>query len=347
MKETIELNHSISMKKNPNSGIEILKVILTFFILVYHCNYKNSYNNEILNIFNHIVPFYFSTYSVIFFYFSYNILSSKNIIRIKQRLLRLLIPYTFWPLIFSVMHILSYKKKINPNYLIRDISIQLILGRRIYFVFWLQFNLIMSFLLISIIFLFFKKYHLYIFQTMLLMEFILEYSGNNEKFFELYNEDIKRSIGRILKMMIIALVGFLLSSIKMLNFLKNHKIKSICFTLASFSFIIYLNIFYSNYYFLEGIYLILGSIFLMISFAFLPLNKITYMKLIFLIKQCTSYTAGIYYLHIKVQNYFGKNIIIMRDGTLSGCAFNYLICYSICFFGMKLFRRTKFKYLFI
>ena len=182
---------------------------------------------------------------------------------------------------------------------------------------------------------------------MLLLEFILEYSGNNEKFFELYNEDIKRSMGRILKMMIIALVGFLLSSIKMLNFLKNHKIKSICFTLASFSFIIYLNIFYSNYYFLEGIYLILGSIFLMISFAFLPLNKITYMKLIFLIKQCTSYTAGIYYLHIKVQNYFGKNIIIMRDGTLSGCAFNYLICYSICFFGMKLFRRTKFKYLFI
>ena len=347
MKETIELNHSISMKKNPNSGIEILKVILTFFILVYHCSNQNAYNSEILNIFNHVVPFYFSTYFLIFFYFSYNILSSKNIVRIKQRLLRVLIPYIFWPLIFSVIHILSYKKKININYLIRDIAIQLILGRRIYFVFWFQFNLIMSFLLISIIFLFFKKYHLYIFQSLFLMEFILEYSGNNDKFFELFNEDIKRSVGRILKMMVIALAGFLLSSIKMLNFLKNHKIKSICFILSSFTLIIYLNLFYSNFYFLEGIYLILGSIFLMIPFAFLPLNKITNMKIIFLIKQWTSYTAGIYYLHIKVHKYFGKNLIIMRDGTLMGCAFNYLICYSICFFGMKIFRRTKFKYLFI
>ena len=111
MKETIELNHSISMKKNPNSGIEILKVILTFFILVYHCSNQNAYNSEILNIFNHVVPFYFSTYFLIFFYFSYNILSSKNTVRIKQRLLRVLIPYIFWPLIFSVIHILSYKKK--------------------------------------------------------------------------------------------------------------------------------------------------------------------------------------------------------------------------------------------
>lgn len=347
MKETIDLNHSIAMKKNPNSGIEILKVILTFFILVYHCSNQITYKSQILNIFNHVVPFYFSTYFLIFFYFSYNIFSSKNIIRIKQRLLRVVIPYIFWPLIFAIIHILSYKKKINPNYILRDISIQLILGRRTYFVFWFQFNIIMSFLLITIIFLFFKKYNLYIFQSMFLMEFFLEYSGNNEKFFESYNEDIKRSIGRILKMMTIALVGFLLSSIKMLNFLKNHKIKSICFTLAAFILIIYLNIFFSNYYFLEGIYLILGSIFLMIPFAFMPLNKITNMKFIFLIKQWTSYTAGIYYLHIKVHKYFGKNLIIMRDGTLMGCAFNYLICYSICFFGMKIFRRTKFKYLFI
>ena len=148
-------------------------------------------------------------------------------------------------------------------------------------------------------------------------------------------------------MIIFAITGFFLSSIKLLNHLKYHKIKSIFLSIASFVIIIFLKIYFSNYYFLEGIFLILGSIPLLIVFALLPIDHITNMTAIFLIKQSTSYTAGVYYLHVKVLRYFEDSIDIFKDGELRGCALNYLICYSICFVGMKLFGKTKLKYLFI
>lgn len=347
MKESFELKHSISIKKNLNSGIDILKVILTFLILVYHLINQNLLDNKTKKILIEIVPFYFSTSLVIFFYFSYNIFSFRNISQIKLRFLRIIIPYIFWPLIFSVLHIISYDKRIKMNNLLRDLYIQLIIGRRIYFVFWFQFNLIIICFIISIIILTFKKSFLYIFQIMLIFAYIFEYFGISKKILENYNEDIKGSIGRTFKMILFALTGFLLSSIKILNNLKNNKMKSIFLSIFTFVLMICIKIYFSEYYFLEGIFLILGSTSLMIFFAFLPLNKITNMSIIFLIKQSTSYTAGVYYLHIRVQKYFKDSVIMMRDGSLIGCALNYLICYCICFCGMKLFGKTIFKYLFI
>ena len=347
MQDIIELNYSISVKKSPNSGIEILKIILTFLILVYHSLSENIDDNETLKIFIQIVPLYFSTFFLIFFYFIYNIFSSRNISKIKERFTRILIPYLYWPFLFSVLNIISTDKKIKKNHIIRDLFIQIIIGRRIYFVFWFQFNLIIISLIFTIILFSFKKFHINIFLAIFLFAYFFEYLGFSEKFFSSYNEEIKRSIGRTLKMMIFAITGFFLSSIKMLNHLKYHKIKSILLSVVSFVIIIYLKIYFSDYYFLEGIFLILGSISLLIAFALLPLSNITNMTVVFLIKQSTSYTAGVYYLHVKVLRYFEDSIDIFKDGELRGCALNYLICYSICFIGMKLFGKTKFKYLFI
>ena len=44
--------------------------------------------------------FYFPTYFLINFYFSYFIFSSRSILRIKQRLTRFVIPYFIWPFLF-------------------------------------------------------------------------------------------------------------------------------------------------------------------------------------------------------------------------------------------------------
>ena len=46
----IELNYSKPTKNVPNFGIELLKTILFFFILVYHCYYQNLGENKILKI---------------------------------------------------------------------------------------------------------------------------------------------------------------------------------------------------------------------------------------------------------------------------------------------------------
>ena len=347
MKDVIELNYSMSVRKSLNSGIEILKLILTFLILLYHSLNENTIENKILKILIKIVPLYFSTFFLIFFYFAYSIFSSRNIIKIRQRFIRLLVPYIYWPFIFLVLHAFLNDKKIKTNNLLRDFFIQLLIGRRIYFIFWFQFNLLFIMLIFSIITLFFKKFYLHIFILLFVISYLVEYLGFVELIFLNYNEDLKRSVGRIFKMMIFAITGFFLSSVKLLNNLKKRKIQNIIISIISSGIIIVLKIYLSNYYFLEGIFLILGSVFLMVSFALLPLANISNMTITFLIKQSTSYTAGIYYLHFKVLKYLENNITIFEEGTLRGCALNYLICYSICFVGMKTIGKTRFKYLFI
>lgn len=345
--DAIELNYSITIKKHPNSGIEILKTILTFLILVYHCSDKDLSDNKIIVAFMEIFPFYFPTYFLINFYFSYFIFSSRNITRIKLRFTRLVIPYIIWPFIFLSIKVLTYKKNIPINKITYDSFSQLIIGRGIYFVFWYQFNMIFIFLIFSIIILSFKKYHLYIFQTLLIISYILEFFGFTEKFFGDYSEDIRRSIGRTIKMLIFSILGFLLSSVKMLNFFKRYKTKSICFSFTSLVFIIYYKVYFLKFYCFEGIFLALGAICLLIFFALLPLDNLTNMTIIFLIKQMTSYTAGVYFIHVKIMQIFNNSITIFRTGEIRGCVLNYLICHSICFVGMKLFGKSKLKYLFI
>ena len=134
MKDIIELNYSISTKKSLNSGIEILKVILTFLILVYHSLKENIVDNKvnrIEKILIKIVPLYFSTFFVIFFYFTYNIFSSRNIKKIKERFIRLIVPYIYWPFIFSALQYFLYDKKLKTHNLLRDFFIQMLIGRRI------------------------------------------------------------------------------------------------------------------------------------------------------------------------------------------------------------------------
>ena len=67
----------------------------------------------------------------------------------------------------------------------------------------------------------------------------------------------------------------------------------------------------------------------------------------FIIKHMTNYTGGIYYLHTKINNILSSKLLIMKNKTFIGCILNYLLCYSICFLGIKTLRKTQLKYLFI
>ena len=82
-------------------GTEILRMILSFFIVVVHLHNKNGTNIifksfAILNL-----EFYVPTFFIISFYFSYKIFVSENINKIKQRFIRIL-PY------FNSLYNLAY-----------------------------------------------------------------------------------------------------------------------------------------------------------------------------------------------------------------------------------------------
>lgn len=79
-----------------NLGIEILRMILCFWVISFHfAGNTNKIKYKILNTFYHV-----PTFMLISFYFSYNTFISNDITKCKKRLERLLIPYIIWPIIF-------------------------------------------------------------------------------------------------------------------------------------------------------------------------------------------------------------------------------------------------------
>ena len=272
-------------------------------------------------------------------------LSSKNLTKIKKRFLKLIVPYFLWPIIFYIINAFLNDSK-SHNYSLKDLSYQLIIGRSIACVFWYQFNLTIITILFCIIILCSNKYYFHILGSILLLIYIFDYFQCSEILFNQYSDNIRRSVGRISKMLFFSILGFLLSSIKILPFLKQYRIITIFISFPITFIIIFFKLFISEIYIYESLFMNLGVMNLFIFFYMLPFEYITFGPCIFLIKQITSYSSGIYFIHIKIIEYFDNSFQAFQERTLIGCALNYIICYCICFIGMKIFGKTKMRNLF-
>ena len=108
----------------------------------------------------------------------------------------------------------------------------------------------------------------------------------------------------------------------------------------------------SNYYIFSiingfsssGIKQIFISFFLFTFFSLLPLEYLN-SKILFIIKQITKYTQGIYCLHFLFQYYM--KLKFDKKGSLIGCIILYIISYLISFIGFSIFNKTKLKFLFV
>lgn len=97
----IELNNK-NKKKKIYLGIEILRMILSFLIVIVHFYNKNYAKTTILKFPFKNLCFYIPTFFVISFYFSNNSFISRNIPKINLRFKRILIPYCIWPILFWI-----------------------------------------------------------------------------------------------------------------------------------------------------------------------------------------------------------------------------------------------------
>ena len=179
-------------------------------------------------------------------------MSNKNITQIYKRFLKLIVPYIAWPLFFFTMNSLSTDRR-TEKYSLRDLFIQLTVGRGIACVFWYQFNLIMINMIFCLIIFCLNKFHLHFFHIIFLILYMLEYFGFLENLFVSYRDNIKRSIGRIPKMIVFSIIGYALSSKRILIFLKDYRIFSICISFFTSFSIIYFKFYISESY----IYLLL------------------------------------------------------------------------------------------
>ena len=131
-----------NVRKKKNYGLEILRMFMSFWIVLNHL-YKPKNKRIKIIIIEH--KFHVPTFLILSFYFLNSNLLLRNIKKIKERLERLLIPFIIYPtLTFIVYNFLYFffdfkSLKTNLYQLIR----QLIVGRGIYGILWFHFNLIL------------------------------------------------------------------------------------------------------------------------------------------------------------------------------------------------------------
>ncbi len=338
-------NKSNLLSLNINFGIELLRMILCFWIILFHFggdNNKKKY--KILNTFFHV-----PTFMIISFYFSYKIFSSKNILKIKLRLERLLIPFLIIPIIkFVIIILLEYPRinKINIKELFIELLLNYITGYNIIVPLWFVHILIIITILFEIIYLLFRNHYLFVLQSLAIISYYLQYSEINFKIFNNYRSHL-RAVSHFAEMIPIATTGLNLGYIKILDFLKNYRVKSIFFSIIILLFIYNFNILgeFRGFYY-SGIKQNIAALCLFFIFSLIPFEKIINNKYCFIIiRKISSYTGGIYYFHPIIKDILNK-IKYLTNQPLLTCIIIYIIGYLICLIGTKIFKKTKFKYLF-
>ena len=313
----IEQNQNI--KKEFNNGIQSLRMILSFLILQYHCLNQKKIKSKIIKRLVNANGFYVPTFLVISYYFSFKIINSRNIIKMKSRLKRLFIPYIIWPIIFFIIYKIVfyfYYKKIG--FTLKDLIIQLLTAKRIHMVFWFQCNLILSFVLLSIFVLLIKINYLFIIQLIGILGYFFHSFYHYYKILDKYMYEVRMLIKDFSKVLFYSAIGISLGSLIDINFLRKERFKVIIFCLFILyllrDFLIIINLFYYLRCIIYGI----GSVSLFILFSVLPLDYIRNKKINLIIVHATNYTAGVYYLHTQIW------LILRKNGTLYGCFINYL-----------------------
>ena len=114
---------------------------------------------------------------------------------------RITIPYIIWPiLIFIENNIYYYIKYHHKKYSLKNLILQLLVGRKINNVFWFQFNLIFISVIILIVTFIFPEKLIYHFLILLAVyAYVFDLKEYNSKIFSQYN---------INRMVILFLCGF-------------------------------------------------------------------------------------------------------------------------------------------
>jgi fucose 4-O-acetylase-like acetyltransferase len=332
-----------------NLGIQIFRMILCFWVVLDHCLIKENRSAFYILLKNRLhVP----SFILISFYFSYNIITKRNVNKIKKRFERLLIPYFIFPIIILFINNFSFSyfkfNILGGVITFRDLILQYIIGRKFIAVFWYQFYLIWTTLLFIIISFLMKDNYLFVLELIYMLSYILRYSDLNYIFFENFGGNIKLSIGIFVEIMPMSISGSLLASLNIFELLNKHYKKTIFFAFGWLIIIYKYNIFTNIKGFVYGgIILDICSILSFIIFYLSPINYFQSHIFYKTIYQITNYTQGIYSLHLIMQKSLNSKFITVKNGNFIGCIIIYIFSYFISFIGEKITKKTKLKYLFI
>ena len=331
-----------------NLGIEFLRFILCLWVVVIHCSTIKKEHSKYLG-----RSFHVPTFILISFYFYYKILTNRIINKIIARFQRLLVPYILWPIIILISNnlllLIFSIGQFNNKLTLYDLYIQLLTGARYHNIFWFQFNIIIISLFFTIISFIFKINSIKVFQLMGVASLYIHISMINYNIFNSYTFKLRQSLGSIIELTPLAVIGCIFWSTKILQYKIiyniNFPIMMFCIIYIFFRFDIF--IYYPGFWYPNVFLNIFASITLFLLFGSLSLDNIKNSIPKIIIKIITKFTGGIYYLHIIYRCYLRKYSSYFNKKTYLGSFIIYIICYFNCFFGYKLFYNSKLKYLFI
>ena len=285
-------------------------MFFSYSIVYYHGLSRRLYGYKYYNFVSEVVAVGLTTFFIMAFYFSYDSFISKNINKIKDRFKRLLIPYILWPIIMYIEKTIYYYRHGKKIKLFRLLVYQILIGNGINMILWFNWNLIFVLLFFSIaIFINNNKYMTYIILIGIQIAFTY-YSDYYNKFWDRYKYIVIFPMRPLRNTYKLGLVGFFLSSIKIINKIKATKKVFLLFILSLLALILYNN---SS---IKGHLYIIVSTFLIVVFALIPFGKMNIFIFNF-IKQITSHTGGIYYTHLYINyllnTYVWSHILQKKD----------------------------------
>jgi hypothetical protein len=340
----------MKVKKKNNLGLSTLRIYLSFLVVASHCFLPKSINSvksiKKIMIYNRI---HAPTFYVISFFFGYKLFKSKNISKIKIRFERLLIPYFIWPIIiWSLNNLLSLLFMKTYKISFKDLILQILTGHVFMRVLWFQYDLIFFTLLMAIIhLLFYEKLISYILINLKFLSLFLQYSNYNIILFSKYNFIKKYPFGRFFEIVPYCIIGYILASLSLVHILSKNRIISINIFLSFLILNIKHKIFFEiRGFFYQGLKLYISSISIFSIFSLIPNEIFANKYIVKLIELISIHTAGIYFIHLPLYNYF-RIFLLAKNMGFFGIIMIYFISYFICLFGKIIFRETKLIYLFM
>ena len=307
-----------------NLGVDILRVLLSFTVVLDHL-----YNKKILKYYTYILYYHIPTFFLISFYFTYNTFTAYNIKKIKLRFERLLIPYISWSIIAYIIKNIRYKFKLNKYYSIKEFIEHLICGHIIYVPLWYLVILIQLTLLFLIIIFIFRNYSLFFFHILIIISYIFQYSGLNYylviKYLRLH---ATFTFGRFFESIPNAITGYTIAYLNLIQKLRIFRFKTWFFSISILIIISKYSVFDNLKTFkYGGLRLNIAASCIFIIFSLLPLENLESKSFQKFIKQITSYTGGIFYMHYLIGSSFlikkilkslnSKPYLVIRNSNIS------------------------------
>lgn len=323
-------------KKIQNYGISLLRVFLTFLVVLSHFwEWDNRIvTKPIYTLIQCAVP----SFMLLSFYLMSKMFVSIDEKKIKLRMKRILLPFLFWSVISWLIYvfiesILKSNDDINFLNVFFKLFWQLFTGHAVGInpPLWYLASLFWLTILYFCIFKIFKFNAIYVIVLLLLFSFILEYTGLNYLAFGKMRYEIKYPLGRFVEMIPYATIGIIIGKYNIFDFFLNRYKRILLFYIG---IVLWIIVFFLLIFDLEkigvdfgysGVLKILISILNIFLFYILPISKINNKK--FKVDIFLKFTLGIYITHYLIGNIL-INIMPNINRVLM-CFMIYIVCYFI------------------